>query len=1514
MSTNMEQNFDNLFEALGIIVDSKLKNVKYDKTIVATILDDSNAEKQQKYRCSDGSYEFDAYSDKTDYKKGDSVQVSIPNGDYDQQKYIVGKYMPKESAEAYSYRRPMEMFVDVTGNLATSEVRQELISNAKSASGNLIPTSEELWSWPPENNTLNVQYIGYSQIAVKGNFTTLLDPTVSAGHYGYILIIEGFPEDVETRNDASKIRVAYTLDSMSDMYGNPYGFTFGTSQEAVFNLGEIYEITGMKLEFYQQSDFVDKFGRPTDTRINPDLFTSDWQVYLGYSVNEFGDEDDVVKIYTTNTSTYDYTKNDNEKVIRARWLHKDANGNVSVVNETNPIYEEATINWYRYRYGAPSADDYCGVYWDLIGSVENGELTHILYDDKWNTVTANGNKIGTISDDGFSLTFSPNASTRMSEQIKVIIIYETEVAVDSTISTGSGNSTTTKNTEVIRSNILEFTSIKSLMDQATAQMLAGLSLRCSDENQGNYFVYGQDNSILQKEYSNQVRSLTPYFGLQSSVQGDGLSVAELTEATKIIWEFPTKNSMIVYNSVSDSNVTKVENNTGYTTITINNPQSTISHKFNYTIKPNYNASDINNTVSCTIIKDNITYYAHFNFTFGLMGTNGTDAKLVINFVDKAEQALPLNNSGTINVQALLYDYSHNLIDFTHNDYKNLKISWNIEYQIPANVLNEDNRYFALSPNKTNNSQGSQCLDQCAIEKKYTTNNSLPFLIISVTIEGFGNYPLIAYLPIPFRKDEKYKYIQGPTSVVYNSAGGGTADYEKTKYLLKYSDSSRSEWIDETNVNWQVYDPYPITIEGSPATRTTIGFVSLKNILQPATMYFDGENPYGVYCYSGSADSKDIYWVQPLVIMQNLYPSPMLNKWDGKEVLINNDEGYILSPVIAAGKKENNNSFSGVMIGAWGKKAADNSVQKDATGVYGFNNGQLTYAFKEDGTAFIGKSNRGRIEFDGNSGVIKSSAWRTNHQFGMHLDIDEGEMLLQQPEGYVIIQGLTENQFNSNKSNYYYRQIQHQQVLFNNANYNKSLDYYTQRYVEILPQLTKTMFDSYKQNDLDDENAIFIYNNDEEEFEKINAESSYNVNTPYYKINYVLENILMNDENTAPADDDWNTDKDAVLSQWNIYRASEENAPLYFTVNPNAEKYIRCTNSSQFSQTETYYQKINMSKYITLSAAQSEYPLAIGVSKSISDRHFKVDWNGIAYIKDGVFEGEVSASTLTAYDGSIGGWSIDSNTLSGGDLILDSSDGSITGGILKSTNHQIKLIGNLLTIPVDKWNNNQRANGLYLGAFEGSYYETQQQDGEDVEVITKTDVVGLQNNLSDRSLVIENTPVNDYTNIRIGNQNQMNNLILSSGKMSIHVNSKLGSQSEHLVIKDQNNNKIYLQFLNKNYINQDYSLFYIPDDAHVAIGSMNQNGWNATDTSANLTTKIFNAITSITTPLINATTSITTPLINATTLNISSTINIPAPIYDEEGDLTNTPIVISPNKIDFSAVGASSQIGIYARFA
>jgi hypothetical protein len=46
-----------------------------------------------------------------------------------------------------------------------------------------------------------------------------------------------------------------------------------------------------------------------------------------------------------------------------------------------------------------------------------------------------------------------------------------------------------------------------------------------------------------------------------------------------------------------------------------------------------------------------------------------------------------------------------------------------------------------------------------------------------------------------------------------------------------------------------------------------------------------------------------------------------------------------------------------------------------TGIYGFKKGENTYAFKEDGTAFIGGSGTGRIEFDGESGLIQSGNYK-----------------------------------------------------------------------------------------------------------------------------------------------------------------------------------------------------------------------------------------------------------------------------------------------------------------------------------------------------------------------------------------------------------------------------------------------------------------------------------------------------------------------------------------------------------
>ena len=36
---------------------------------------------------------------------------------------------------------------------------------------------------------------------------------------------------------------------------------------------------------------------------------------------------------------------------------------------------------------------------------------------------------------------------------------------------------------------------------------------------------------------------------------------------------------------------------------------------------------------------------------------------------------------------------------------------------------------------------------------------------------------------------------------------------------------------------------------------------------------------------------------------------------------------------------------------------------------------MTYALKENGTGYFGAQGRGRIEFDGTSGIIRSAGWK-----------------------------------------------------------------------------------------------------------------------------------------------------------------------------------------------------------------------------------------------------------------------------------------------------------------------------------------------------------------------------------------------------------------------------------------------------------------------------------------------------------------------------------------------------------
>lgn len=329
-------------------------------------------------------------------------------------------------------------------------------------------------------------------------------------------------------------------------------------------------------------------------------------------------------------------------------------------------------------------------------------------------------------------------------------------------------------------------------------------------------------------------------------------------------------------------------------------------------------------------------------------------------------------------------------------------------------------------------------------------------ILKVTLTNFGNYDLISCYPIALRNNTQTneygqitweaKYINGATEVRYTS--GGTTDYNNNPYRMfirKFSATPEkdltSDIVIDPNKTYYKINSGVFTIEENPQTNLLSSYYEefvgnriielrdnisqqdiigtdnenawnwgilipankkynyktgnfipsiSKRLLQPSPVYIPNLGGYGVQYINNQGT---ILWTQPIWAYEDNYPSSTLNAWNGEDILTDNDTGTIVASAIAAGKKENDNTFSGVILGDWSRSDTDSFITKQ-TGLYGFYHGSMSYAFKDDGTGFIGKDGRGRIYFNGTDSTIYSSEWIGNEPLGMMLDIDDGIIKLQ----------------------------------------------------------------------------------------------------------------------------------------------------------------------------------------------------------------------------------------------------------------------------------------------------------------------------------------------------------------------------------------------------------------------------------------------------------------------------------------------------------------------------------------
>ena len=896
MSTQDRNTYgDILCQAVDTIVTQRLSALEYDQTILCSIVDDSRRE-EGIYRVTNGSTVFEAVSDQTNYRNGNNVYVLIPKGNWNETKTITGKKNNKDSEISYIYRNPFDYLVDATNNMIKNPLNDAvgLVAND--------PNRTEIIIWTyntADNGILNddgLDLAGYTRLGIQAQFRSWLNPfytsdqqvsKVVEGSYGLKLKVTTMGDTtIKDTNTMSKIYELY-IDA-SDMNGNPYDFNTFFQQEKVFDISGFGKILSMELSFYQKpGTFVDAQGIPIPHQgflnklVDNNLFIKDPYISLGYDTREFQNDD--VIIYTLDTPTFTSAADDseNQKTVQIRWLHEfgeDGKNVLRAVKQEDLAELGATINWYRYRFGAQSADRYSGVYWEYA----NQE-----------------------AENRFSYTFDPDV-TRADERIKVIIFYN--------------NNDKTSNTVI-------FTNEKEVVNQATLDATSAVGISCEDGTYGNYRIYNLGNSLLNSKESQINRQFKVYF-----------KESELTEANFIEWIIPKENSMIVLD-----NAESYLQSDGFYHIKHefkDNESVTNEDLQSYRIRNYYSQAYSNNTITCIVEKDGITCVGVKELTFGPAGTSGTDATFVLDF-DNGINALTKGSTEVVMVTARLYDYNNIEVPINNHD-----IKWTFK----------SGTGMSITPQT----------DKNKVEIKLTNSSMVPnYNILQATLKGFGDYDLIAYLPIPIRSEKGYNYIEGATSLVYNSQGY-LDDFYQNPYAIYFNGQKQD------NAVWSIQ------------TTENVNFapqLSDTNKLVPSSIYVKDTNEK--VCIIAKINGVTV-WSQPLLIIQNRYPAKMVNDWNGAQV-IDKANNVIMSARMVAGRKESDNTFSGVMMGDWKGQDAETNITEN-TGIYGFYHGSASFGFRDDGTAFIGKSGGGRIEFDGNKGIIKSPDSQ-----GLVIDLDDGKI-------------------------------------------------------------------------------------------------------------------------------------------------------------------------------------------------------------------------------------------------------------------------------------------------------------------------------------------------------------------------------------------------------------------------------------------------------------------------------------------------------------------------------------------
>lgn len=639
------------------------------------------------------------------------------------------------------------------------------------------------------------------------------------------------------------------------------------------------------------------------------LYFKDISITFGYLKSSY--EEDSILLYTNGSYSYEYSQEKNslkpKNDLFIRWLYKNGLGKLVAVTAKNPedVPENAKIIWYQYESGS------------------------------WIRLSENDNQL--------SITCIPS-KYKTTEQFKCIIEYEVfgqEIPVEYE-----------SNILVLSNNTVGFNDIvenNSFILTTTTQDFSG--------------YYNMDGSIADYAMSTETRAITANFNIADGpweTGGDEIAIF-------LQWKVPRVNSMIMVDEQTftiegDSWVYKEEiplpsqlNN--YELLKLENSNK-IMRNMVYQIRDYYSPIFKNNTISCDInvVKINNqeilqTDTKILSLDFRRPGVCEKDSVLILEMYNAQNNRVrSIKPKEVLTVTAKIYDNTGAEVNIV----KNITWEWH---------SGNDNSDILIKE--------SSGKDTCYIKagKMTTLANSIDnysdyayILCAKYTLESsLGAREIIGYLPIAINSLGMIKYLSGPTQIVYGSSGGNPSYYNGRYKILQNSG------YEMPNAIYQVHSPKTYQSDGINNTLyPLVATINRENWLIPKSTFIKEADRN---CCIVIRNSNNILcWIQPILIYQTNSFSSFINEWDGK-MNIDTENNVAMMGRLGAGKKNEDGTYSGVLLGDWVSQIEDGSW--NGTGIFGYDHGHAAYGLKEDGTAFIGKSGAGRINFNGNEGLIYS---------------------------------------------------------------------------------------------------------------------------------------------------------------------------------------------------------------------------------------------------------------------------------------------------------------------------------------------------------------------------------------------------------------------------------------------------------------------------------------------------------------------------------------------------------------